>query len=169
MDIPQGKKKYYGFFKRTEEVDAVWSKTAEFARAIGAKKILFQSPKSFDPSEEHIKDMRQFFKKIERDSFTLIWEPRGQWESKEVEKLCQELGFSACLDPFGTSLFKGDFVYVRLHGKTGYRYTYSEEDLKELLKKVKYYPEAYLMFNNLNMVEDAQCLKVLLKQKDGRL
>jgi uncharacterized protein YecE (DUF72 family) len=143
-------------------VDAAWSRTTEFARALGAKKILFQSPRGFDPSEEHIKDLRQFFKEIKRDSFTLIWEPRGQWGSEEVEKLCQELGLSPCVDPFGNSLSKGDFVYFRLHGKTGYRYTYSEEDLLELLERVKSCPEVYILFNNLSMYEDAQRLKNLL-------
>jgi uncharacterized protein YecE (DUF72 family) len=162
MDIPQEKKRHYGFFKRTEEVDAAWSRTAEFARALGAKKILFQSPQRFVPSEEHVEDLKQFFKKIEKDSFTLIWEPRGQWENKDVEKLCQELALSPCLDPFGHSLFEGDFVYIRLHGKGGYRYTYSEGDLLELSERVKSCPEVYIMFNNLMMYKDAQRLKNLL-------
>jgi uncharacterized protein YecE (DUF72 family) len=165
MDISEGKRKHYGFFKRTEEVDTAWLRTADFARALGAKKILFQSPRSFEPSKDHIEDLKQFFKKIGRDSFTLIWEPRGEWEGKQVEKLCQELGLSPCLDPFGSTLFKGDFIYVRLHGKTGYQYTYSGEDLEEILRRVEPYREAYLMFNNLSMVEDAQRFKILLKQK----
>lgn len=58
---------------------------------------------------------------------------------------------------------EGDFVYVRLHGKTGYRYNDSEDDLKELLKRVEPYREAYLMFNNMNMYENAQHLKILSK------
>ncbi|MEW6376424.1 MAG: DUF72 domain-containing protein, partial [Thermodesulfobacteriota bacterium] len=48
--IPVEKKKDYGFFKRTEEVEAAWSRTAEFARALGVKKIVFQSPRSFYPT-----------------------------------------------------------------------------------------------------------------------
>jgi len=164
MDIPEKEKKHYGFFKNTEEVDKAWSKTGEFARALGAKKILFQSPKSFHPSGEHIKNLKQFFKKIKRNSFTFIWEPRGQWEREEVEELCEEMGIISCLDPYNNDpLPEGDFVYVRLHGKTGYRYNHSEDDLKELLKRMEPYREAYLMFNNMNMYENAQHLKILSK------
>jgi len=163
IDIPEREKKHYGFFKNTEEVDKAWSETAEFARVLGAKKILFQSPKSFHPSDGHIKDLREFFKRIERNSFTFIWEPRGQWERREVEELCEEMGNIPCLDPYHDPLPKRDFIYVRLHGRTGYRYTYSEDDLKELVKRMKPYREAYLMFNNMKMYENAQHLKILSK------
>lgn len=162
MDISEKERKRYGFFKNTEEVDHAWSKTAEFARAAGAKKILFQSPKSFVPSERHIENLKEFFKRIKRDSFTFIWEPRGQWGRKEVGELCEESDIIPCLDPYDDPL-PGDLIYVRLHGKTGYRYRYSEDDMKELLTKVKPYRGAYLMFNNMTMYEDAQRLKILLK------
>ncbi len=162
MDISEKKRKHYGFFKRTEEVDTAWLRTAEFAKAVGAKKILFQSPKSFKPLEDHVHNMKEFFKKIKRNSFTLIWEPRGEWEDRGVEKLCKELGLLPCLDPFGKSLFKGDLIYMRLHGKTGYRYSYSEEDLLELFNKVRFCSEAYLLFNNVNMYENARRLNKLL-------
>jgi len=108
--------------------------------------------------------MKQFFKKIERDSFRFIWEPRGEWEDRMVENLCEELGLIPCLDLFGKSLFKRELVYVRLHGKTGYRYSYSEEDLLQLFDRVRFYPEAYLLFNNLSMYENAQYLNELLSK-----
>ncbi len=165
MNISEEEKKDYGFFKNTEKVDHAWSKTAEFAKAMGAQKILFQSPKSFHPSEGHIKDLKEFFKNIERDSFTLIWEPRGEWGRRETEDLCEKIGAIPCMDPYDDPLMKGDFVYIRLHGKTGYRYSYSEDDLRELLKRIKPYREAYVMFNNINMYEDAKYFKMLAKQE----
>ncbi len=159
MELPERNRKYYGFFKRTEEVDTAWLRTAEFAKALGASKILFQSPRSFKPTEDHVNNLKQFFKKIERNSFRFIWEPRGEWEDRVLENLCEELGLLPCLDPFGKPLPKRDLVYVRLHGKTGYRYSYSEEDLSQLFDRVRSYPEAYVLFNNLNMYENAQRLK----------
>ena len=162
--IPEGKKKDYGFFKGTEEVHSAWVRTVEFARALGVKKILFQCPGSFDPSNDHIKNLKQFFKKINRESFTFIWEPRGQWEREEVERLCQELDILPCLDIFSGPPTREKLLYVRLHGKTGYRYTYSEEDMLILLKKTKPFPQAYLLFNNLSMYDDAHRLKKLLEE-----
>ena len=162
MSISEKEKKYNGLFKGTEEVDHAWSRTAEFARAVGAKKILFQSPKSFDPSETHIKDLKQFFKRIKRNSFTFVWEPRGKWGGEKVREICEENDTIPCLDPYGDPLPEGNFIYIRLHGKTGYRYTYSEDDLKELLERMRSNREAYLMFNNMTMFKDAQRLKKLL-------
>ncbi len=163
MDIPEKKKEEYGFFRNTAEVDNAWFKTAEFARAVNAKKILFQSPKSFRPSERHMKDLKEFFKKIERSSFTFIWEPRGQWGRKEVEEVSKRSDIIPCLDPYDDPLPERDLVYVRLHGRTGYRYNYSEDDLKQLLRRMQAYREVYVMFNNMTMYEDARRLKILLR------
>jgi uncharacterized protein YecE (DUF72 family) len=165
--IPEEKKKDYGFFKETEEVGEAWSKTAEFAQALGAKKILFQSPASFYPSAEHIKNLKQFFKKVESPSFIFIWEPRGRWERGEVEKICMELGIIPCVDPFGGKLIGESLLYVRLHGGTGYQDTYSEVEMKKLIKTGENYPQAYLMFNNIRMYEDACFLRKLLRGDDS--
>jgi len=162
--IPEKKKKDYGFFKGTEEVDGAWSKTAEFAKALGVKKIVFQSPASFSPLEHHIRNLRQFFKKMKTDSFTFVWEPRGKWERGDVEKICMDLGIVPCLDPFAGKLIRGELLYVRLHGRTGYRYRYSEAEMKELIGTAEAYSEAYLMFNNISMYEDAQRLRNLLER-----
>jgi len=98
-------------------------------------------------------------------SFIFIWEPRGRWERGEVEKICMELGIVPCLDPFGGKSIRGDLLYVRLHGRTGYRYTYSEAEMKELIGVGETYAQAYLMFNNISMYEDAHHLKKLLEAK----
>lgn len=167
IPIPEAKKKYYGFFKNTEEVDLAWAKTAEFAHTLGVKKILFQTPKSFGPEEDHIRNLRNFFNRIERHSFTFIWEPRGQWQEKEVLGLCKELSIIPCLDPFKGSPFKGDLLYLRLHGRAGYHYHYSDEELLTLLKMVKSSSEAYLMFNNIQMVEDAKRVQEFQKKMEN--
>ena len=162
--IPKEEKKNYGFFKGTEEVDEAWLRTAEFAKALGAKKIVFQSPASFYPSKDHIKNLRRFFKKIGSRSFTFIWEPRGRWERDEVERLCVELEIIPCLDPYQGRPIGGDLLYLRLHGRAGYRYTYSEAEIEELVKMGEGYPQTYLMFNNTRMYEDARRLKKLLDE-----
>jgi uncharacterized protein YecE (DUF72 family) len=95
--------------------------------------------------------------------FTFIWEPRGKWEGREVERLCTELNIIPCLDPFAETSIQGDLLYTRLHGEKGYRYTYSETEMKQLIEIVKSVPQAYFMFNNVSMYEDAQGFKKLLE------
>jgi uncharacterized protein YecE (DUF72 family) len=46
----------------------------------------------------------------------------------------------------------------------GYRYTYSEAEMKELVEMGKTHPHAYLMFNNIRMYEDAHRFKKLLEK-----
>ncbi len=166
IGIPEAQKRHYGFFKNTEEVDLAWTKTVEFALALGVKKIIFQSPKSFDPKGDHIRNLKIFFQRIERHFFTLIWEPRGPWPEKEVLGLCEELAIIPCLDPFKGSLFKGDLLYLRLHGRTGYHSRYTDEELWALWKRVKSYPEVYLMFNNVHMMEDAIRIQEFQKRRE---
>jgi uncharacterized protein YecE (DUF72 family) len=163
MAIPEKKKKDYGFFKATEEISEAWSMTVGFAKALGVKKIVFQSPASFHPSDDHIQNLRQFFKKMKPHPFTFIWEPRGRWERREVKRLCVELDIIPCLDPFEETSIQGDLLYTRLHGEKGYRYTYSEAEMKQLIEIGKPVSQAYFMFNNVSMYEDAQRFRKLLE------
>jgi len=161
--IPEKKKRNYGFFKGTEEIEEAWQKTVEFARVLGAEEIIFQSPASFSASEGSIKNLKQFFEKRKTRSFRFIWEPRGPWEREVVERLCVELGIIPCLDPFEKKMVRGDLLYTRLHGRKGYRYTYSEAEMKTLIENGKSYPQAYFMFNNTSMFEDARRMKGMVE------
>ena len=79
-----------------------------------------------------------------------------------------ELGITSCLDPFEGELVQGDLLYVRLHGREGYRYTYSESEMRELIQKGERYLRTYLMFNNVSMYEDALHFKKLLEEENGQ-
>ena len=166
--IPPNQKMNYGAFKGTEEVERAWLRTAAFARTIGANKVIFQTPAKFDPSTTHIKDLKDFFKGSRRDGLIFIWEPRGAWDPEAVEGLCKELGVVPSMDPFQAPLGEGNLFYVRLHGKTGNRDTYSDIELKALMKKASSYPEAYVMFNNTSMFDEACRLARLTGTVDSR-
>jgi len=176
QDIPESKKKNYGFFKPTEEVFLAWERTEKIAQILNAKIIVFQCPASFQPTSENKKNLERFFKTIKRKEYLLVWEPRGKWERKEISTLCRKLYLLPCLDPFkseippfdrlrvvseaeppktGEKPFPRKMGYFRLHGKTGYRYEYTDSDLKELEAQAKGFDSVYFMFNNVYMFEDA--------------
>lgn len=144
----------YGRFRTTEEVLAAWQRTALFARTLGATLVLFQCPASFRSTEENVANMREFFGQIPREGLQFAWEPRGKWSKKLIRQLCEELELIHCVDPFKDDPLFGDFQYFRLHGITGYRYHYADEDLEQLKKWVGKRP-TYLLFNNNWMKEDA--------------
>jgi uncharacterized protein YecE (DUF72 family) len=59
----------------------------------------------------------------------------------------------------------GKICYYRLHGISGYRYKYTNEDLKNLAEK-EIKKETFFMFNNVYMYEDAMAFKRLIEKKE---
>jgi uncharacterized protein YecE (DUF72 family) len=162
--IPEAERDKYGNFKPTEEVFSAWAETVKIAQNLKASIVLFQCPASFTPSEENKRNMRQFFTQIPRENLTFVWEPRGKWNSEEIVKQCRELELIHCVDPFKAQPLYGDLIYLRLHGKTGYRYQYNLDDLEWLLSHYeKVNKPVYILFNNISMYEDALKLKQLLE------
>ena len=152
----------YGAFRPTEEVFAAWERTREIAEALEAKVVVFQCPASFRPTEEHKANVRAFLRSIGRGELTLAWEPRGPWGDDEVRGLVAELGLIHCVDPFQRQPVHGNLAYFRLHGKGGYRYRYNDEDLRTLLEWWRSCGEAYCLFNNISMFEDAMRFKEMI-------
>ncbi len=155
--------RYYGRFQATPEVLAAWRRTAEFGSTLGASIIVFQCPASFRPTEDNVKAMREFFGSINRASFQLAWEPRGKWPDDLVQKLCEELDLIHCVDPFKNKPLHGKSQYFRLHGITGYDYSFTKDELANLAVWIKNKP-TYVLFNNTHMIEDALRFKQLLSK-----
>ncbi len=147
-------------FKRVKEV----------AEALRARILLFQTPASFRNVPENIRKLKHFFSKVEseRGDMIFVWEPRGSsWlkDSDTIREICEELDLSHCVDPFSSSpshLSSKRICYFRLHGKPPgkqmYKYKYGDEDLENLLQKVRSFEgaeEIYVLFNNIYMYEDA--------------
>jgi uncharacterized protein YecE (DUF72 family) len=161
MSIPESQEKNYGSFKPTDEVFQAWETTKEIAAVLGARIILFQCPASFQPLEEHTMNMKNFFRTIQRESFVFAWEPRGRWSEEQIESICKELDLIHTVDPFKSRPVYGKLRYYRLHGIGGYRYRYSEEDLKTLKSFIDEKIDTYVLFNNVYMYENALEFKKL--------
>jgi uncharacterized protein YecE (DUF72 family) len=151
---------YYGSFRPTEQVWLAWDRTREIATILNAEVIVFQCPKSFLPTRENTRNLTTFFHQIDRDNRLLAWEPRGDdWRPELIRDLCAENNLIHCVDPFGSDAVYGDALYWRLHGKTGHRYQYTEEDFIELDAKLKTRARLpgpnYILFNNIYSRQDA--------------
>lgn len=167
IEIPAEKRDRYGSFRPTDEILDAWERTMEIAEALSARIVLFQCPASFTPTEEHMANMRAFFKRVDRGGLTFAWEPRGEWKDEEIEALCRELNLVHCVDPFKRQPVYGDFAYFRLHGVTGYRYRYTDEDLEQLLDWCRRFDEAYCLFNNISMWDSSSTMKRLVDNRSG--
>ncbi|MEW5865158.1 MAG: DUF72 domain-containing protein [Pseudomonadota bacterium] len=154
--VPPNRRARYGSFRPTAEVAAAWAATLECARVLRASVIVFQCPASFAPTPEHVANLRRFFRKArgEAGDIVLAWEPRGAWPRALVRSLCAELDLRPVLDPFAQKPFPGTWRYFRLHGRGGYRYRYSDSELRALHSLCR--GTTYVLFNNTAMADDAR-------------
>lgn len=153
-----------GAFQNTPMVQRAWETTRACAKALAARHVLFQCPASFTPAPQNIEQMRHFFGSIERHHLKLLWEPRGSWPDSLVLSLCQELDLVHVVDPFLSRSVTPDFVYLRLHGGKDFKHVFSDEELQAVARLIPSGKPAYVMFNNINMWEDARRFQLLMSQ-----
>ncbi len=144
-----------GYFKPTAIVREAWQTTLECAAALRAKIVLFQCPASFKQTPENIKNLEKFFRSVQRNDLNFAWEPRGEWEAKTVKDICENLNLWHAVDPFAKATTTPKKCYFRLHGRTGFRYKYEEDELTELVELLPQKQISYVFFNNRYMLEDA--------------
>jgi uncharacterized protein YecE (DUF72 family) len=144
-----------GYFKPTGIVREAWETTLACARALRAETVLFQCPASFRQTAENIKNLEKFFESVERGRLNFAWEPRGEWNAKVVKDICENLGLWHAVDPFALASVTPEKCYYRLHGRTGFRYQYEEDELTELAELLPAEETSYVFFNNRYMLEDA--------------
>ena len=86
----------------------------------------------------------------------ILWEPRGAWPAELVLDLCRELKLVHVVDPFVDTTTTPEQTYLRLHGLTGARHVYTEEELAAIAASLPNTGTAYVMFNNLPRIGDAR-------------
>ncbi len=148
-----------GGFKLNRVTERIMEELFAKANLLNVTKFVFQTPPSFKPTSENLKNMARFFR-FYKTRGIYIWEPRGrEWTPQIVKEVCQELSLIHASDPFlnGPCVW-GDFSYFRLHGnlKT-YHYSYSDEELRKIFAMVR--SKAYVMFNNSDMFANALKMK----------
>jgi uncharacterized protein YecE (DUF72 family) len=159
IEIPAQKCDRYGSFRPSDEVIEAWQRTLEIAQILNARVVVFQCPASFTPTDEHIANLRAFLTCIDRGGMTCAWEPRGTWPDETIAALCRELDLVHTVDPFARLPVTKGLAYFRLHGRTGYRYRYTDDDLMQLLTWCRDFETVYCLFNNVSMWESAMKLQ----------
>jgi uncharacterized protein YecE (DUF72 family) len=146
-----------GAFRDSPIVDEGWRVTRECAGIVNASSILFQCPASFKPTDQNVANLDAFFRRIDRPpGVRLLWEPRGPWPADVVASLCAAHGLVHVVDPFVTDTVTRGVTYFRLHGITGARHVYTDDELFRLRDKVPPDGETYVMFNNIPRADDAR-------------
>jgi uncharacterized protein YecE (DUF72 family) len=161
--LTEAEKEEAGYFKPTAIVKEAWETTLACANALKAKTILFQCPASFKPYTENISNLEGFFSGIERGNLNFCWEPRGNWDDEVVKDICERHDLWHVVDPFVKRTVTPEKCYYRLHGVTGWRYKYEEDELEELVSLLPEKKRSYVFFNNIYMTEDALRFQQIVK------
>ncbi len=165
LQIPPEFSDRYGFFRPTDEVFQAYEQTLKAAEVLESPVIVFQTPARFQETPEHVENLYAFFSRVPREGRVLAWEPRGTWNQATLERIFQDLNLVHVVDPFKNESLTPYWIYYRLHGRgEGYRYSYSEEELLELRARIPAQArEAYILFNNTDMFQNAQRFQTLVQ------
>ncbi|MEB3859776.1 MAG: DUF72 domain-containing protein, partial [Desulfurococcales archaeon] len=165
----------YGGFKPTREVMEAWEETLRAARSLDASIIVFQTPGSFKPEKENMRNLEAFMESIDAKGYTLAWEPRGEWWDKPglLRELAEKLDIAIVGDPLmgKAPICNRGLCYYRLHGiggrETNYKYKYTDEDLSRLYREISKLgsQENYILFNNIHAFDDALRFKNLVESQ----
>lgn len=170
---PPGDPERYGLLRPTRENLEAWDAVEGFARELGARFVVLQTPPTMPYTPEWAGMARDFFSAASRKDLKVCWEPRGAWASEGARKdLCsilEDAGIVHVVDLLRRSPCPQPWapLYTRLHGLGGgevnYGYKYKAEDLEELLSRIRGSgrEEALAMFNNAHMWDDARAFREL--------
>lgn len=155
-----------GGFRATAIVDEGWRTTLRCASLLNATAIVLQCPASFRATADNAAAMRAFFARIDRPpGVRLLWEPRGPWPDELVKALCRELELVHVVDPFVNRTVTTGTTYFRLHGITGNRHVYTDDELERLVDALPKRGGRYVMFNNMPRVGDARRFLAMLRAR----
>lgn len=154
-----------GSFRDSAVVRAALERTLRCAKLLRASTLLFQCPASFRPEPENVARLRHFIVHVVRPAcppgLRLAWEPRGRAWTEQADlaiELCRELQLVYVVDPFVDAIREtAGPPYLRLHGVTGARHVYTDDELRRLHDMTP--SDAYVMFNNIPRVADAKRFK----------
>jgi len=168
--------RYITHIKKLKDSKEPWNNLLERSKGLDSKlgPFLFQFPPNWKKNKERLEKL---LKNIDGD-YKIAFEFRHpSWFCPEIYEIFENYkNVSFCItdSPNWPSIddCKGDFVYIRMHGKDKlYSSSYSEKKLKELSEKIKEYLsnnlEVYCYFNNDakgNAVSNAKELLRILKE-----
>lgn len=112
--FPKNRQAQCGSFRESLEVHEAWMATKAAAEALGAKIVVFDTPATFQPGSDRLRDMYRFFKGASRGRLSFVWQPRGGEWSSLGDKVCADLGLIRGFDPLRQAPpKKGAFLYLR--------------------------------------------------------
>ncbi len=164
--LPKNRQAMCGSFRDSLEVHEAWMATKAAAEALGAKIVVFESPPSFQPGPDRMRDLYRFFKGAARGKLAFVWQPRGAEWSSLGDKVCADLGLIRAFDPLRQAPpAKGAFLYMRpFLGRMG---VLGVDNMATIAAASAGVP-SYVALAHRSSFRDAERLKEILGSKRAR-
>jgi hypothetical protein len=122
-----------------------------------ARVVVFETPASFLPGPDRLRDMYRFFKTLARGRLACVWHPRGAaWDAALADKVCADLGLIRAFDPLKERMpERGAFRYMR---PSGPRIGGLSVDNLSTIREAAHGKPSYLTFSHRDAFRDAQRL-----------
>jgi len=147
-----------GHFERSRWTDEAWDRMDTLARAVRASAIVFRTPPSFTPTNEHATRLENFVAHAERPGLHFAWEWSGTWTPPKALAVCERLGMMPVIDPTSTPIPETEMVYLRVSRRRG---ATSEAALARIADGTRG-REGFLVFDGPAAWEDARRLVKML-------
>lgn len=148
-----------GLLKPSGFVKRAWERTVDIAMSLGAKVVVVQLPPSFVHSGSNLVRLKHFFSSVDFGFLSAVEFRHESWLTR-LELAAESLKRRVIVvtDPLKIAPPIQQVQYHRLHGTNGfvnYRHRYTDDELRELGRRISG-TNAYVLFNNFSMREDAE-------------
>lgn len=153
-------------FRKGREGEAAWEKTLAVSRALEASFVVLETPATFYPQADHLRDLYAFAKTAPRPGdAVLAWQPSKGWQPDLIRRVCRDLRLLHAVDPLAQEPVLGAVQYFRLRGggpgrkpSRGHRYT--DAELRQVAELARDKP-TYAYFGTAEMWNDSRRLAKL--------
>lgn len=158
-------------YNKMKDIDDPLNQYLSRIRRLGEslKTIFWQFPPSF---KKNVERLESFLEKLPEDQQFAFEFRHTSWLDEEVYNLLSDKNAAIVWQSSGKfpndCTPTSDFIYIRFHGLTGYRYNYKKSDLEPwaeiVQKQLDEGQDAQIYFNNPggNAIESAQIMRKLL-------
>ncbi len=164
---------HVGNLQATKKNLRIFEVMSEICKILDSSILHFQFPPSFNPTDQVVSGMMDFFSSTQRRGFRFAIETRNPSlsNSKAFQNLLGEFDIIPATDASrvdGIAVSPDSkILYTRVFGPGQHtKWSFDSQELKDLAKKVIDTParKRYVTFHNLTMYEDASRLKTVIKQ-----
>lgn len=157
-----------GAFRESLEASEAWMSTKVAAETLDARIVVFETPSSFHPGPDSLRDMYRFFKAVSRGRLTFVWQSHGAaWQTRLSERVCADLGLLRAYDPLKEAAPKhGAFRYLRPRGpRVG---TFSVDELTTIRLAAQEAPSCLVLSHRDAYRDGVRLLESIASRVSGR-